>query len=66
MGSLGFDAFSGTECLTFNVLLCCARLLTLIPTSTAVTANENLIFFLDPLLDPLPVTHAPELRDAYC
>jgi len=48
MGSLGFDAFSGTECLTLNVLLCCARLLTLIPTSTAVTANENLIFFLIP------------------
>jgi hypothetical protein len=61
MGSLGFDAFSGTECLTFNVLLCCARLLTLIPTSTAVTANENLIFFLG----PLPVIQAAGLPNTY-
>jgi hypothetical protein len=49
-----------------NVLFCCARPLTPMPTNTTTTANENLIFFLDPLLDPLPVTHAPELRDAYC
>jgi len=49
MGALGFDAFSGAECLTLNVSLCCAKTLTLIPTSMTVTANENLIF-----LDPLP------------
>jgi hypothetical protein len=66
MGALAFGAFSGVECLTLNVLFCCATPLTPIPTNTTTTANENLIFFLDPLLDPLPVTHAPELRDAYC
>ena len=66
MGALAFGAFSGVECLTLNVLFCCAKPLTPIPTNTTTTANENLIFFLDPLLDPLPVTHAPELRDTYC
>ena len=65
MGTLAFGAFSGVECLTLNVLFCCARPLTPIPTNTTTTANENLIFFLDPLLRSPAVTHAPELRDTY-
>ena len=47
MGALFFGAFAGAErfaLFALTVLFCCAKPLTLIPTKTTPTANENLIF----------------------